>query len=131
MTLHENAAPYTRPMDRARIGQLVQARRKQLRLTLERVAESIGQTRGNVSHIEHGTYSTSIDTLAAIGRALGSRWEVRFVPAELPERAPLRQQLVDKMDAIADLMDERDARILLAQLEVYEAELPSQRQANK
>jgi transcriptional regulator with XRE-family HTH domain len=121
VSLYEEAAQYTLGMNRDRVGHLLRNRRNLLRLSLQEVAESVGMSKGGVGHIETGLNSTSTDTLEDLATALHARWELRLVGVEEPERDPLRMALVDKLDSVVDLFDIETIRILMANLEIYEA----------
>jgi transcriptional regulator with XRE-family HTH domain len=91
-----------------------------LRKSLEDVATAVGMSKSGVGHIETGENSTSTDTLVKLAGALDSRWIVRLAPRERPERSEAARELVDKIDQIADLLQDHEARLILAQLEIYE-----------
>lgn len=115
-------------MDRTKIGRLVRERREARGLTLRTAAPLVGLSHGGWGHIETGVVGTSIDTLAEIARVLDARWEVRLVPSETALRDPGRATLVETVDRLADQLGDREVRMLLAQLQIYEEELVDQRQ---
>ena len=59
-----------------RIGQRIQALRKEAGLTQTQLAEKCGMAQPNIARIEAGTYATSIDVLSRIADALGKRIEL-------------------------------------------------------
>lgn len=58
-------------MDYVRLGKLARARRKELKLTQENVAEKMNISVGFYGHIERGTRVLSIETLYRLCTVLG------------------------------------------------------------
>lgn len=57
--------------ERKRIGQRIADIRKQQGKTQQEIAEATGLQQSHIARIEAGRYSVGLDTLAAIGDALG------------------------------------------------------------
>lgn len=57
--------------ERKRIGQRIADIRKQQGKTQQDIAEATGLQQSHIARIEAGRYSVGLDTLAAIGDALG------------------------------------------------------------
>lgn len=58
-------------MDYVRLGELARARRKELKLTQENVAERMDISTAFYGHIERGTRVLSVETLYRLCSALG------------------------------------------------------------
>lgn len=115
-------------MDRTRIGEIVRSRRTAMKLSLRRAAEL---SSGTVSHstwgqIETGDSNATVDMLTSVAATLGCRWEHRLVPNGTG--GTVRSEMLDRLTAIIDLLQERDARLLLSQIEHYERELGIRRE---
>lgn len=107
-------------MHRARIATLVRERRELLGKTQSECSEAIGKTKGTWWHIEHETISSSIDTLVDVARVLDAHWDVRLVAGREEARSPERQALLDLIDRLVDRLEEKDVKVLLGQLQIYE-----------
>lgn len=59
--------------ERQRIGQDIAQLRKEKRMTQQDLADRVEMQRAHIARIEAGRYSVGLDTLAAIGQALGKR----------------------------------------------------------
>ena len=59
--------------ERQRIGQDITQLRKEKGMTQQDLADSVEMQRAHISRIEAGRYSVGLDTLTAIGQALGKR----------------------------------------------------------
>ena len=66
----------------AEIGELVQMVRKEIGLSQKKLSEKTGVPQANISKIENGHYTPSIDILKRIADAFGKRLIVDFVDAE-------------------------------------------------
>lgn len=64
------AAGEHRPPGQPRVGPLIRARRRQLHLTLQRLADAAGISVGYVSQVERDLATPSLGTLAQIARSL-------------------------------------------------------------
>ena len=61
-----------------RVARLVIARRAQLGLTQEELAERMGTSHSAISRIESGRHRTSVDTLQRLAAALETELEISF-----------------------------------------------------
>ena len=69
---HKGRQPANSPKERTeRIGQRLRAERQRRRLTIAEVAERAGLQRPNLSRLEHGRHTPSLETLERIASALG------------------------------------------------------------
>jgi transcriptional regulator with XRE-family HTH domain len=59
--------------ERQRIGQDIAQLRKEKRMTQQDLADRVEMQRAHIARIEAGRYSVGLDTLTAIGQALGKR----------------------------------------------------------
>lgn len=59
--------------ERQRIGTDIATLRKQQGMTQQDLAARVGMERAHIARIETGRYSVGLDTLCAIGDALGKR----------------------------------------------------------
>ena len=59
--------------ERQRIGQDIAQLRKEKGMTQQDLADRVEMQRAHISRIEAGRYSVGLDTLTAIGQALGKR----------------------------------------------------------
>ena len=58
-------------MDYVRLGELARARRKELKMTQEKMAEKMDISVAFYGHIERGTRKLSVETLFRLCKALG------------------------------------------------------------
>lgn len=58
-------------MDYIRLGNLVRIKRKELKMTQEKMAEKVGVSTAFLGHIERGTRILSVETLYRLCVALG------------------------------------------------------------
>lgn len=115
-------------MDRDRIGQLVLARRKTLRLSLRDAAPRTASPKQDAisfttwGQVENGTLNWSADTLERILKALDAHLEVELRPGtDAQPLDPVRRELLDRLSAEVDQLPDEAVRSLLAQLAVYAA----------
>ena len=59
--------------ERQRIGQDIAQLRKEKGMTQQDLADCVEMQRAHIARIEAGRYSVGLDTLTAIGQALGKR----------------------------------------------------------
>ena len=59
--------------ERHRIGQDIAQLRKEKGMTQQDLADRVDMQRAHIARIEAGRYSVGLDTLTAIGQALGKR----------------------------------------------------------
>ena len=59
--------------ERQRIGQHIAQLRKEQGMTQKDLADRVEMQRAHIARIEAGRYSVGLDTLTAIGQALGKR----------------------------------------------------------
>lgn len=62
--------------ERLRIGSRLRELREELKMTQQQVADATGVPRSNISQIESGKHSISIDLLAKIAKAVGASVEI-------------------------------------------------------
>lgn len=131
---HVGQVQYACPMAdsnrlRSQFGEAVKRRRDALRLSLRRASKPGVVSHSSIGHIETGFVNATVDMLAEVASVLGARWEVRLVGDSDPARSEVRQELLRRLDAVIDTLDERDVRHLLRVVQAYEADLGAQNQS--
>lgn len=109
------------------VGRAVRLRREACRLSSRGAAAlgDIGHSTWN--QVETGRLNATLSTLEEIARVLHCEWELRLVPDEEERLDAQRRDLLERLTAIVDRLEDRDVRHLLIQVGAYEDELGVQR----